>query len=456
MGKAESRQLWVKAYVFLLITAGIVFLLLIRPTVSADNWHALLLLIAFTFFAEAYPIELPKTRATVSVAFVPVFAAILIYGPGAGAWVGAVGSIRTRELKGQVSLDKVLFNRMQLGISAGIAGLVYVSLGGTPGTIDILAQGLAMVVSGITLSVVNIGTVALVIALSEGVKFWTVWFASFRWATPQFMALIPLGIIFASVQLSVGTAGTILFAVPLLISRYSFQLYMDMRDVHFSTMRALVSAIEARDPYTSGHSTRVTKYAVNTAREMGMGEEFCERLTLVCLLHDIGKIGIPDAVLLKRGYLSDEEFEVVERHPGIGANIVRQIKTMTHDVDAILHHHERYDGSGYPDSLSGDEIPMASRIVAVADAFDAITSMRPYREAATYTDAAAELKKCAGTQFDPEVVDVFLRANKAVDQEDRDSMLQATLREIAVTAAMEPDGGQSGEETITIEKKGSE
>ena len=429
LNSSSQKQIVLKIYVYAVISLGIAFLVLVPPSIDLLHWSGYIVLILFTLVAEAYPISLPGSdRGTVSVSFAPLFAILLLFGPGAAAWAGAVGTIRKREILGKVALEKVLFNRVQLGLAMGLGSFVYIALGGIPGTIDIVAQLGPMIMAGLVVSVVNIGTVTFALALVEGKSFWQIWFYNFKWMTPHFLALIPLGIIFASVQLAVGTAGTLMFAAPLVIARYSFKLYMDMREVHLSTMRALISAIEARDPYTSGHSARVTRYAVNTARAMNLRDDFCEKLTLVCLLHDIGKIGVPDSILLNRGILNDEEFSIIAEHPRIGARIVSQIESMGEDVAAILHHHERYDGDGYPDGLAEKDIPLSSRILAVADTFDAMTSRRPYRDAVSCEEAVAELIRCSGGQFDPDVVKAFLKANESIAEDDHSDILEIQLR----------------------------
>ncbi len=178
--------------------------------------------------------------------------------------------------------------------------------------------------------------------------------------------------------------------------------------------RALVAAVEARDPYTRGHSDRVTAYALSIGHQLGMPEARLEILELAGLLHDVGKIGVPEAVLNKPARLQTTEFDVIHRHPVQGADIVRNIRhPLTADVTrAVLHHHERWDGQGYPQGLSGTDIPLEARILAVADTFDALTSDRPYRKGMTGEEADRILATLAGTQLDPEVAAAFREVRK--------------------------------------------
>lgn len=192
------------------------------------------------------------------------------------------------------------------------------------------------------------------------------------------------------------------------------RLYDDMRTMFFNTVETLVRAIQARDPYTSGHSGRVSRYCLQMAEKLHLGTKEKQHAYLTALLHDIGKIGIPDELLNRPGKLSDDEHKRVRGHVQVGANMLKALGEMSPVVPLILHHHEAWDGSGYPDGLSGEEIPLISRIVAVADTFDAMTSDRPYRKARTKADAVAELKRCSGTMFDPKVVEIFL---EVIDQQ---------------------------------------
>ncbi|MBV9773216.1 MAG: response regulator [Gemmatimonadetes bacterium] len=172
----------------------------------------------------------------------------------------------------------------------------------------------------------------------------------------------------------------------------------------------IAGAVEARDGYTGGHIERVTRYAVATGRAMGVNADTLRQLWVAGLLHDVGKVAIPDQILGKPGRLSQEEYGIMQRHPTIGANILERSSFLRPAIDGVLHHHERWDGTGYPQRLRGEEISLVGRILAVADAYDAIVTTRPYRKKSPSEAAVAELRRCAGTQFDPEVVEAFLRA----------------------------------------------
>ncbi|MDZ7374575.1 MAG: HD domain-containing protein [candidate division KSB1 bacterium] len=193
------------------------------------------------------------------------------------------------------------------------------------------------------------------------------------------------------------------------------RLYNEFRGLFYSTVGALADAVDAKDPYTHGHSRRVATYAVAIAKRLDLTPPELADLELAGLLHDVGKIGVSEAVLHKPGKLSPREFEHMKEHVVQGAQIVGRVEPMNRLVPLILHHHERYDGNGYPHGLAGDRIPLGARILAVADAFDAMTSSRPYRPAMSVEEAVHEIQTHSGTQFDPEVVEAFLDYVQSTD-----------------------------------------
>jgi response regulator RpfG family c-di-GMP phosphodiesterase len=185
-------------------------------------------------------------------------------------------------------------------------------------------------------------------------------------------------------------------------------LYEGLYENMLSTLNSMAKILDARDPHTSQHSTRVTSLSMAMGKALDLNEHERDVLYIAASLHDIGKVGIPDNILLKPGGLSDEEFAFIKKHPDIGADILKPIPPMFRETEIIRHHHERYDGKGYPSGLKGNEIPYLSRIIALADSFDAMTSDRPYRKGMSVEEAMKEIERCKGLQFDPDLAEVFI------------------------------------------------
>jgi len=183
----------------------------------------------------------------------------------------------------------------------------------------------------------------------------------------------------------------------------------ELKEAYLDTINAMVNALEARDPYTRGHTERVTLLATSIARQLKLSSGELYAIELGARLHDVGKIGVPDAILLKPGPLNGEEYEKIQEHPAKGRNILRNIAYLKKAIPGVLFHHEHFDGRGYPQRLSYARIPLLGRIISVADAFDAMTTDRPYRRRLSDSQALAELRRCAGRQFDPRVVGAFQR-----------------------------------------------
>jgi putative nucleotidyltransferase with HDIG domain len=187
------------------------------------------------------------------------------------------------------------------------------------------------------------------------------------------------------------------------------RLFEDVHGLMMGLLHALTSAVDAKDAYTCGHSERVALLSRRLAREIKLPDPQVERIYMAGLLHDVGKIGVPEAVLQKTGKLTPEEFDQMKRHPGVGARILADIRQVEDIIPGVLHHHERYDGKGYPSGLSGQNIPLMGRIICLADCFDAMTSNRTYRRALPLEVALGEIRRCSGTQFDPRLAEAFLQ-----------------------------------------------
>jgi HD superfamily phosphohydrolase YqeK len=218
------------------------------------------------------------------------------------------------------------------------------------------------------------------------------------------------GLLIAALWSVLGPFAPVLVLVPVFVARWAVAQFAAQQRAYEATVSALCQAVETKDFYTRGHSERVSKGAVMISTEIGMRAERVAAIRYAGMLHDVGKLGVPTSVLQKRSALTDDEYAAVQLHPMRGLDIVREIGFLDEALAGIMHHHERIDGRGYPMGLAGDEIPEFARVLAVADAFDAMTSDRSYRGARPVPEAIAEMRKCAGQQFDPAFVDAFIAA----------------------------------------------
>jgi putative nucleotidyltransferase with HDIG domain len=300
-----------------------------------------------------------------------------------------------------------LFNVPLLALTVGVSGLVFRSFGSLC-ELDSPLFLIPLGAAGVVYYLFNTWSVTFVIALKDMRNPLHVWRQNYMWNFFHILAFLPVGAVISLLYANSGVWTIALFIIPLFLARYSFQLYLDMREAHINTVAALTSALDASDPFTHGHSFRVSRYALRIARKMGLSSRDLEMLEYAALLHDIGKISVQNDILLKVGPLTEEEWKVLRSHPNIGADIVEQLKFLKEASEVVRCHHERPDGSGYPRGLKGDNIPLGAHILNVVDAFDAMSSDRPYRKALPIERVLEELETYKGTQFHSRVVDILI------------------------------------------------
>jgi hypothetical protein len=369
--------------------------------------------IVATLVASSLHVRVSGT-ISVAVSTAPIMAAAVLGGPTAAALVALIGTTESRELRGRVSWYGTLANHAIVVVPAILGGVVLWELRS-------LAEGqfpelLATIVGTLIYFVSNLLLVSLVVVIRDGRsvrEFLGQAETTNVWA--NFLTLSPLGWLMAAMFHLAGWWTTLLFGVPLATTRVAYQRFIEMREMFTQTIGALAEAVDKRDPFTSKHSQRVRSISVDIGRQMRVSAGELEALEWGGLLHDVGKIGVPDSVLLKQGKLTREERITMNAHPVLGAQIIGPVDRLAPELPVIRHHHEWYNGSGYPDRLMGDEIPRLARILHVADAFVAMTADRPYRKALSVDQALAELRKFAGVQFDPEIVDAFVKTTWAED-----------------------------------------
>ncbi len=368
---------------------------------------------ALTLIVSSFPVVAPR-GSVVSVAIAPILASAILGGPAAGAVVGFVGVLELRELRLEIPWYGTLYNHCSTVVSIVSAGVAFWLLSGTStGTWNLVTLSAALAAGGIFFVVAELQASASV-AVRQRRSLAAVASGDLRSYGLALMGLVPLAWLMAFAYVDVGPAVVVLFALPLYTTRSAYQSVVELRRMFTQTVRALASAIDARDPSTKRHSEHVAGIAVEIGQEMQVSEAELEILEWAGLFHDIGKIGIPDAILLKPGRLDKAERMEMNKHPVKGAEILANAERLRLVVPLVKFHHEWYNGSGYPDRLVGEEIPLLARILAVADSFEAMTAIRPYQtRPKTLEQAIEELRRCAGTQFDPEVVEAFVRTRTA-------------------------------------------
>jgi hypothetical protein len=351
----------------------------------------------------------------VAVSTAPIMAAAVLGGPTAAGLVAVLGSTDMREVRGRVVWYGTLANHAAIVLPAILGGLVIRAF---PTNGQHAALELAATLLGtLTYFVLNLVLVSLIVSFRGGRvrEFLTHAETANMWA--NLLTLAPLAWLMARIYVIEGGGWwtALLFGLPLFTTRLAYQRFVEMREMFTQTIGALAEAVDKRDPFTSKHSQRVRTISVDIGRQMRVSAAELEALEWGGLLHDVGKIGVPDSILLKQGKLTREERITMNAHPVLGAQIIGPVQRLAPELPVIRHHHEWYNGSGYPDRLMGDEIPKLARILHVADAFEAMTADRPYRKALSVDQALAELRKFAGVQFDPEIVDAFVKTSWADD-----------------------------------------
>ena len=308
---------------------------------------------------------------------------------------------------------RIWFNTAQFMLAAGVGAEVYRLLGGRLLTQDFSLNIPAFLGLVVSYFFVNSGSVAIASATSSGVSVREAWNRIIGGSLMYDLFASSLAILLAFLYLRLQLFGLALLVIPLFFVRHMYQMNLQLERVNKELLELMVKAIEARDPYTSGHSLRVSEYARSIARDLGLSTKQVDQVESTALLHDVGKIYEEFAPLLrKEGKLTPDERMLMQRHPSRSAELASTIGEFRGAVAlAIRHHHENYDGSGYPDGLAGEAIPLAARIIMIADTIDAMTTDRPYRKALTFERTMEELKKFAGKQFDPRLVELV--ANSA-------------------------------------------
>jgi putative nucleotidyltransferase with HDIG domain len=393
----------------------------IRPQIGG------LLGIAFwtglTLVASAMPVRLPR-GIVASVSAAPMLAVIVLGGPVAAAIVTAIGTTDSRELRRQIPWYGTVYNHAVGTLSVVLAGAVFELFVRAQPTLTGTWQFVGLLVASGVFYLLNWTLAGVAVSVRTGSALRTIWFQDFSGVAVSLVGLAPLGWLMAQIFLlpnGVGWWATPLFVIPLFTTRLAYHRFVETRELFEQTIEALAKAVDARDRYTRNHSTRVSHIAEAMSSVMRVPEQQIEKIKWAGLLHDIGKIGIRDSILLKPGPLDREERMLMNQHPTIGAEIVAPARQLSEEAPLIRWHHEWINGSGYPDGKEALDIPLGARILTIADAYEAMTSSRPYRKIPlTHEQAVGELEKFAGIQFDLEIVPILVGLDRSILDRERD------------------------------------
>jgi hypothetical protein len=399
-------------YIGAVVVSAVV--LVARGPFTGLRWQYVVFLGILVIVSESRATQLRKGQLTWSPSSAAMLASVVLAGPVGAAIVGACTALGLR--RGPSILQRV-FNTAMYALSAYLAGRAFLALGGQVGLPD--EQSFPGIIAPFA------GAALVLVVANHGLLSGVLWLTRPPDGTPSGVGVglsgrlllsdlgyAAYGLLIAALWSVVGFFAPLLVLIPLFVARWAVAQFAEQQKAYEATVGALCQAVETKDFYTRGHSDRVSRGSVMIAREIGMRGERVEAIRYAGMLHDVGKLGVPTKVLQKTGKLTEEEYAAIQLHPMRGLDIVREIGFLDEALAGIMHHHERIDGRGYPMGLAGDEIPEFARVLAVADAFDSMTSTRSYRGARPVAEAIEELRKWSGTQFDPAFVDAFVAALK--------------------------------------------
>jgi len=379
----------------------------------------------------------PDVGSRVGFSFLSIvlLAGIVIVGPVGCAVIGALSM--GLEVGRQQSRVRI-FNAGMTAFWAGFGGIVYKVVGGErnlsllngPSAL-LLHVGVPLMVADVAQMLANAALLSGIVRIDRGVSFRRFFVQMVTNSGVAYLGYGFIGFLFVILWIpaDVGPFSAVLILAPLFVARWAFVQFGEEQRAHERTLSALVTAVETKDPYAVGHSARIADLAEWIAEPLSLSTQEVQSLRFAAMLHDVGKVGLPTRIVRRPGAMTREDLDLLALHPSRGVELLRDIDFLGDSLDGIQHHHERFDGHGYPDRLVGEEIPLLARIIAVADAFDSLTLPRPHRPALSPDAALGELRLRAGSQFDPAVVTALTRALERHDwpRVDIDADTQAAM-----------------------------
>jgi len=454
----NNRHLPLNIYVASICTITVVaFFLIVQIQTEYHfifiNYFIWILLVVI---AELVPIILPRGKASLSVGGAIDFGIILLFPTIFAAFAGVISGL-VSSISRKVEMRKAVFNvsmsSLTLIIPSEIIRIFGVKISSFQ-TFDLSSWPLTSVffpclLAAMAYFLLNTGLTSIAISLDSKGNIFDIWRTNYMWTIASSVATAAIGFVLASMYHVLSSANAILgilglcvFIMPLIVIRSSFISFMNVNRAYFGSIRALVSALDASHHYTQGHSRRVAENAVKVAKRMKLSTKVVETVEQGAILHDLGKIGMDNSVLDKKGPLTGVEWARMKRHPILGSHIIDDLSFLVEAKEIVLHHHERIDGKGYPSKLIGHDIPLGARIVNAVDALDALTSERSYRNALSPQQAITILDENSGKQFDEEVVLIIKRLFETGELAFQDTATQQeaeilfTAREVMDTLQM--------------------
>jgi len=400
----RNRQV---AYTVCVALAGLVITAMTLPGLPPRPWPDLVVFIVLASLAEYWMVPAGSTpiEGGMSTSFTVIYAAAVLFGPAFGALAGAIGVVLSHGIARRRGLLKSAFNAGQIAVAGALTGIAFDALKAGQ-HLTLTSDASAFTVAALVYFVVNSTLPAVLLAL-YGRPVVHQLTSFLREDGLFYFAMAPLGVLLAcSYQQS--RWSMLYFPFLMIVIYKGFKLFASLQTETNKAVVVLADTVDRRDPHTYQHSIRVVEYVAAIAARLNLPARETELVVSAARVHDLGKISTDNRILFKAGPLTDEERAQIKAHPADGAELAGQFSMYRKGRDYIRHHHERWDGQGYPDGLAGEAIPLGARIIAVADSFDAMTSDRPYRAALLREVAIDELRRCSGTQFDPRVVEAFL------------------------------------------------
>jgi HD-GYP domain-containing protein (c-di-GMP phosphodiesterase class II) len=402
----------VATYIGLVTVAAALMFAATLHTFPPGHWTDLAVFVFAAIASERWAVA-SSFEGSMSLSLTVAFAATLLYGPAFASTVAVCGVVGSDLIISRRHWSRVLFNSSQVCLTAGLAAIVYRQLR-VAGPVDLKADALAIAVSAVIFLLVNDTLVAGIISLS-GRSFFHEWMASFREMGILYVSMTPLGALLAFAYQD-SPWNILYFPFLILVIYTGFKLYGNLQSETDHALALLADTVDKRDEYTYAHSQRVAEYAGDIAHHLDLPRKEIDLIVSAARVHDLGKIATDNRILYKQASLTADERKAIIAHPADGSELAGQFSMYRKGRDYIRHHHERWDGRGYPDGLAGTHIPLGARVITVADAYDAMTSDRPYRAALPPEIALAELRRGAGRQFDPDLVEAFIACYRGAEQ----------------------------------------